>query len=91
MSNFEKWKQARDTKRENVKQHSTIKRAIEQGDSLSLLKIATYLRFSKGMNYREILDLFNGISPLTISEYDDHMQEGELLEQLPDGADVEGL
>jgi len=69
-----------------------IKRTVRERDSLALLKIVNYLRFAKGMNYRGILDFINGIhgvSPLTLPEFDDMMQEGELLEQFPDGADVE--
>lgn len=64
----------------------SIRQAVEKGDALRLLGIVNYLRFTGGMNYQEIYTIVNSCSPLAIAEFDDMMQEGELLEQLPPSA-----
>jgi hypothetical protein len=70
-------------KAERAKEARIIRRAVLKRDSVSLLKVANYLRFVKGLNYQEILERINTVQPLGLPEFDAMMQEGEHLESLP--------
>ena len=62
----------------DMQKHSeVIKRAVEQRDAVTLLKVANYLRFAKGMNYREIHEFINRSAPIELAEYDSLLREAE--------------